>query len=101
MAKLASNVYGWDASVADDVVKYYIRAVEAPGTPDYNTPTIDVGNVTQVDFSALPEFAGVDGTYNLAVTAVDDGDNESDLSRLSNVPLDLVPPDAPANFRRL
>ena len=101
MAKVLPNVYGWDAAAAADVEGYYVRVVEAPGAPDYNTPAVDVGNVTSIDFSTLPEFSGVDGTYNLAVSAYDDGGNESDLARLDAVPLDLVPPDAPRNFRRL
>ena len=101
MAKLASNKVGWNRSSATDVVGYRLRAKEAPGTVDYADPPIDVGNVDSFDFASAPAFANFDGVYNLAVSAVDDGGNESDLSRLDSYPLDLVPPDAPANFRAL
>lgn len=101
MAKLAPNKVGWNRSSATDVVGYRLRAKVAPGTIDYPDPPIDVGNVDNVDFATMPQFAGVDGTYNLGVTAVDDGGNESDIARLDNFPLDLVPPDAPTNVRRL
>ncbi len=100
MAKLASNKVGWNRSSASDVVGYRLRAKEAPGTVDYADPAVDVGNVDQFDFATAPQFAGVDSVFNLGVTAVDDGGNESDISKLDAFPLDLVPPDAPTNVRR-
>jgi hypothetical protein len=100
MAKLASNKVGWNRSSATDVVGYRLRIKEAPGSVDYADPAVDVGNVDQFDFATSPGFAGVDSVFNLGVTAVDDGGNESDISRLDAFPLDLVPPDAPTNVRR-
>jgi hypothetical protein len=100
MAKLASNKIGWNRSSAADVVGYRLRIKAAPGAVDYSDPAVDVGNVDSFDFALAPEFSGFDDVFNVGVTAVDDGGNESDISRLDAFPLDLVPPDAPTNLRR-
>lgn len=101
MSKLASNKVGWNRSSADDVVGYRLRMAPVPSEVTYDTPSFDVGDVTEFDFSTDTDFDGFDGVFNLGLTAVDDGGNESDITKLDNYPLDLVPPDAPGNFRRL
>ena len=101
MSQTAPNRVGWAASSSEDVVGYRLRVTEAPLIPDYADTAIEVGNVTEFDFGASPDFAGLDGVYNLALSAVDDAGNESDLTRLSSYPLDLVPPAAPTEFRKL
>lgn len=99
MAKLASTLFGWTKSVAADVTGYRLRIGQGL---DYDDAGFDVGNVDQVNIAAIPEIPpDLDGVFDLALSAVDDSGNESDLARLAGVPLDLVPPDAPINFRRL
>lgn len=101
MARLAPNRIGWQASSSDDVVGYRLRVTESPLIPDYADPAIEIGLVTEFDFGATDQFQGIDGVYNLALSAVDDSGNESDLTRLNSYPLDLVPPAAPTEFRKL
>jgi len=99
VAKLAPNVIAWNKSSSTDVVGYRVRL--SASVVDYTDPPIDVGDVAHLDFAQVPSMAGVDGVFNVGVTAVDDGGNESDFARLDAFPLDLVPPDAPTNLRRL
>lgn len=101
MAKLASNKVGWARSSAEDVVGYRLRMAPAPAPVTYELPSFDVGDVTEYDFATDADFANTDGVFNLGLTAVDDAGNESDITTLDAVPIDLVAPDAPANFRRL
>jgi hypothetical protein len=101
MAKLKPTVLGWNRATAADVVGYRLRLAEAPAEPDYDATPFDLGDVDQVDVATLSGMSNIDGIYNAALSAMDDGGNESDLARLSDVPFDLVPPDAPTNFRIL
>ena len=105
MSRIAPNRFAADPSVAQDVVGYGLRFVPA-GDPapsqigDTQPPFVSLGASPEFDATNVPEMAGIDGVFDLYLFAYDDNANESDYSVLQNAPLDLVPPDAPANFRR-
>ena len=62
----------WNSNSEDDLAGYNVYYGKSPG--DYSA-ALDVGNITEYDFSDLQE--GV--TYYIAVTAYDHSDNESRL----------------------
>lgn len=85
-------------SGSPDVVGYKLYLEEAPTPVDYNSESWDLGNVTSVDLSTLANMTTKDGTYNIGITAVDDADNESSMSVLSDIPLDFVAPNPPGEI---
>jgi len=98
MAKVKQVTLSFPSSGSPDVVGYKLYYIQAPETVDYESPSVDLGNNTSVDLSTLPGMSTTDGTYNLGVTAVDDAENESSMSIISNVELDFVAPDAPGEI---
>lgn len=92
MAKAATKTLSFPASGSPDVVSYKLYVEESPTEVTYDSQSYDLGNNTSVELGSIAEF---DGTYNLGVVAVDDAGNESDMSLASDIPLDLVAPEAP------
>ena len=99
MAKVRKYTMAWIASPDPDVVTYYVRATQAPDEPTYETPYDNVGKVTQCDLP-LPHTPLIDGDLTIALTAVDDVGNESDMVMMT-VPFDLVAPAPPSGLRML
>lgn len=102
MARVGEKFFYWDASTASDVAGYRVYAAQAGAGIDYDTPSVDVGNVTEVNIGELANdgyapLVDADGVFDLGVAAVDDMGNESHISIVANVPLDFVPPAAPTN----
>lgn len=102
MAKVKDVTLSFPASGASDVSKYMLYIVQAPGdveavdgNGDYTANSYDLGTSTSVDLNTLPGMTSNDGIYNMGITAVDDAGNESSMTRISDVPLDFVAPDAP------
>lgn len=93
------TVLSFDASPSPDVVGYTLFLVEAPAVVDYDSPSFDLGNVTEIDIATLPGMATTDGVYNLGIAARDDAGNLSAMLVQADVPLDFEAPDAPANLR--
>ncbi len=98
MAKIKNVNINFPASSSPDVVGYklYIQAI--PDAVNYDSEFFDLGNSTSVDLSVLPGMADKDGGFNVAVTAIDDAGNESDMSVVSEVVLDFAAPDAPGEL---
>ena len=86
------------ASGSPDVVGYKMYIEEAPTEVTYDSESFDLGNETSVDLSTLPGMTTKDGTYNIGITALDDADNESSMSKISDVALDFVEPDPPGEI---
>jgi len=92
----------WDAPPDTDLVSYEVY-VGDPATADF-LAQIDAGNVTPHASVAVPitEYYLADladGTYQLAVAALDDDGNYSDPYQHPDwvsVPLDVTPPGAPS-----
>ena len=102
MARVGEKFLYWDASTASDVVGYRVYAADSSEILDYDTPYVDVGNVTMVNLGELANegFAPLmdaDGMFDLGISALDDMGNESHITVVENVPLDFVPPAAPTN----
>ena len=98
--KIRTVKIAFPPSKSTDVEKYRMYYV-ATGTPlDYGSPYIDLPNqlpesdgLLRFDAYALEVFT--DGHYDIGITAVDDGQNESEMSLMVNVPFDFIAPDAP------
>lgn len=102
MSKLAPNQVGWTPPSAADLDHYELRVVAAGAALDYTVPGITVAkDATSYDFATNPDYAGKQGEFDVGLSAVDVAGNESDITVLKAVPIDFVPPDAPANFHRL
>lgn len=105
MASVKKVTLSFPASGSPDVVGYKLYVVEVPAEVDavdengnYVAPSYDIGNVTEIDMSTVPGMTTNDGVYNIGVTAVDDVENESSMSKAENVPLDFVQPDSPGEL---
>ena len=101
MAKVVDKIFRWNASTSPDVVGYKLYV----GTDaiDYNTTSVDVGNITEVNLGALSNqgfgpLVNAEGTFNIGVSALDQVGNESDIAVLNGVVLDFVPPAAPTGL---
>ena len=84
----------WQASPSTDTVSYRVYQGTDTAPPDYSSPSVDVGNVTEV---ALPiaGLPGIEGMVIFAVAAVDNAGNLSDLANAEAVLLDATPPAPP------
>jgi hypothetical protein len=89
------------ASTSPDVVGYRMYFEEVPNEVTYDSEYADLGNDVNaegyvvVDLSTVARLTGLDGVYNIGVTAIDDGENESSMSKAADVPLDFVAPEPP------
>ncbi len=96
-------------ATAADVVRYSLRYELSVGEKtwtqaDYALPAVDLGppgpvqgdGKIEYDLSLYSELAGLDGIYDIGVTAVDDVGNESDFLDLEDASIDFTPPDAPS-----
>ena len=102
MAKVTDKFFNWGPSTAADLATYKVYAARTGEGISYDTPAVEVGNVTRVYIGALANqgyepLVNAEGEYDLGVSAVDNMGNESDIVILYAVPLDFVPPVAPVN----
>lgn len=98
MAKVLSTQISFPPSTSPDVKGYKLYMEEAPNPVTYESPAFDLGLNTTVILSTLPGMETKDGPYNLGVSAYDDAGNESDMSRVDNLPLDFAAPAAPGDI---
>ncbi len=91
-----SKTLRWSPSVAQDVVGYNLYIEEAPNPVVATSTKIELGNVNEVVLN--DHLNDIDGTYNLGLSARDDGDNEGPITVMNDVPLDFIAPDAPTNL---
>jgi hypothetical protein len=95
MSKVKNVDISWVASDSPDVVGYRFYYQDVDMFLDYDAPYVDLGNVTTINVAAVLELSGLDGIYNIGITAIDDAGNESAMSIAENIPLDLESPNAP------
>lgn len=99
MAKIKQRRIAWTAPPTGDVVAHRVYW-EQEGTPvGYDSQFVEVP-MPKVELfipSEAPALDGVDGTYNIGVTAVDNVGNESDFLE-GVIFFDFVAPDAPTNL---
>lgn len=94
----AASKLVWDRNTEGDMDHYNVYACLTKGCTVQQTSGAKLGSVQQVPIGSVPEFplpAGQEGA--LAVSAVDQSLNESELS--VQVPFDVKPPAAPVNPR--
>lgn len=91
-------------ALAADVVANRVRFHAANTEPDLATaydevpkPAVDADGKSRIPLSALPKAAGLDGTFDVAVTAVDDAGQESGFLDIDAVDFDFAAPDAPTD----
>ena len=97
MSKIAEKTLTFEPSTSPDVVSYKLYYEEVPNEVTYDSPYIDLSG-SSVALHEVSEFADFDSTYNMGVSAVDDAGNESDMSKIGDVPLDLNPPLPPTGL---
>ena len=91
-------------STAADVVKnrVYVHGPNQPFDPaapfdEIAKPTADADGFTRIPLANLPKLNGLEGQYDIDVTALDAAGNESDPLEIDNQTFDLSPPDAPTD----
>lgn len=102
MAQVKEIVVRFRQSEAEDVVTNRIRVRPANTPAEYDEPFDDVpkpaadaDGYTRIPAANIPAMAGLEGQYDVHVTAVDARGNESDFLEIDNQTFDLSPPDAP------
>lgn len=91
-------------SASSDVVKNRIR-IRPANSPaerdqpydDVPAPAADPDGYTRIVLDDLPQAQGLEGRYDVHVTAVDAAGNESPFLEVDDVAFDFVPPEAPTD----
>ena len=102
MAKVKSRRFFWDPPADTDIVGYNVYVDDA-ARPNF-LADVDAGTITPRETVPTTEWIVgpgdlPEGTYQVAVTSVDDATNESDPYQHPawvSVPLDLTAPGAPS-----
>lgn len=104
MALVKEIVVRFRQSVSTDVVMNRIRVRAANTTAEYDEPfddvtppTADADGYTRIAAANIPGMVGLEGQYDVHITAVDSRGNESDFLEIDNQTFDLTPPDAPTD----
>ena len=95
MTKLVNKTMRWEESTSPDVQGYKIYLERYPTPVDYDSDSLDVGLVTEINMEDFEVFTTKDDVYNIGVVAYDDAGNESSMSVVENVPLDFEAPNPP------
>jgi hypothetical protein len=105
MPFIAPKILRFQPATTPDIVGYRVRII-ADGQPfAYEAPSAELTGLTadpdgfiRADIAALPIADGLDGTYDVYVTAYDDNApvaNESDPLEVPDAVFDFSAPDAP------
>lgn len=103
MAKIKEKTLRFPPSPSPDVVGYnlYIEPASNGESLSYQSESVRLtddtdenGNVV-VNLGDIEVLRTMDGRYDIGVTAIDDGGNESSMSTMLGVELDFTAPDAP------
>ena len=94
----AQGRVSWQPSLSADTVSYRVYQGTDTNPPTYDSPSVDVGNVTEV---ALPiaGLPGVEGMVVFGVAAVDGAGNQSDLANAEAVLIDVTAPQPPTEVK--
>lgn len=79
-----------------------VRTANSPAVYDepFDTvpaPAVDADGFSRVPFANIPQVQGLEGQYDIHVTALDAAGNESDFLEIDNQTFDLSPPAAPTD----
>lgn len=100
MPNVVTRKINWTPVVGEDVVGYRIRVTRDTEPFSYDLPValeVQGAESNHVFSNQFPETTFIpEGQYNVFITALDDGGNESDPLSLSAA-LDLQAPSAPAS----
>lgn len=104
MALVKELVVRFRQSASPDIVsnRFRVRPANTPAaydTPfdDVPVPAADADGFTRVPLANVPAAAGLEGRYDVHVTAVDGAGNESDFLEIDNQLFDLSPPLPPTD----
>ncbi len=104
MPQIKELVLRFRQSPSADVVSNRIRIRPANTPAAYDTPfnpatppPASADGFTRIPFADIPAAAGLEGQYDVHVTALDQRGNESDFLEIDNQTFDLSPPDAPTD----
>lgn len=104
MAQVRQVVIKFKQSVAPDVVANNVRIRPANSVAAYDTPVDTVpapvpgeDGYCRIPLSAISQAQGLEGRYDVHLTAVDGAGNESDFLEIDNQVFDLSPPAAPTD----
>lgn len=104
MAQIKEVVIRFRQSESPDVVANRVRVRPANSVAAYDGPFNDIALVaadtdgfTRIPAVNVPALAGLEGQYDVHITAVDSVGNESDFLEIDNQTFDLSPPEAPTD----
>lgn len=104
MAQIRDIVVRFRQSTSADVVGNRIRVRPANTPAAYDPPfefaplrAADADGFTRLPASEVSSFDGLEGQYDVHITAVDGVGNESDFLEIDNQTFDLSPPEAPTD----
>lgn len=104
MAQVKDVVLRFKQSPSADVVANRIRVRPANTPAAYDTPSEDIPRqavnaegFTEIPGGLITQFAGLEGRFDVHVTALDSRGNESDFLEIDNQLFDLSPPEAPTD----
>lgn len=103
MSTVTPLIAAFTQSDSDDVVSNRVRIVPANSPMTYDIPydeitpppAPDADGKTRIDLSTLSVSAGLDGLYDVGITAVDERGQESGFLMLEDGNFDFSPPNAP------
>jgi hypothetical protein len=102
MAQVKEVVVRFRQSVSTDTVANRIRVRPANTEPAYDSPfdqvtppAPDADGFTRIPAANIPAMQGLEGQFDVHITAVDARGNESDFLEIDNQTFDLSPPSAP------
>lgn len=107
MAKVKSKTLRFTPSASTDVTEYlvYFEAAADPTNLDYDSANQSIGKPAPgadgkiaIDMASIDVFRTMDGKYDIGLTSIDDGGNESSMATLLGVELDFTAPDAPTGL---
>ncbi len=94
MSKIKTKTLSFPESGSPDVSGYKLYYEVVPAEVTYTSPSVALSS-NSVVLNEIPELVDADNVYNIGVASVDDGGNESDMSKLNDVPLDFAAPEPP------
>ncbi len=98
MGKIRQKKIRWEASPTPGIATYKLYW-STDTTIDYSSPSIQVGKVNEIVLpEGVPSFPLIKGPIALGVSAVNEGGNESDITKMT-ADFNFVVPDAPKNFK--
>lgn len=104
MSFIKPTVVRFKQSTSPDTVLNRFRIRPANTAAIYDAPfddvpkgAVDTDGYTRVQQSSIPKIAGLEGKFDIHITAVDARGNESDFLQVDNVNLDLGAPTPPTD----